>query len=464
MNTDFAFQKGLEGLNRWVEKTDVLHIFQLNHAKTRLYLRQRLECRHRRPLSMKGPVQPVHTQGPESAKLARRSSDMLRLLADLQLLRDEGERGLGHFTPPVVDDQGMPAVGHLADFRDGGIFLLLLVGGIGDRYRGGVVFLARDDQEWSTLGILRVDLGFRPRVEVGGGCLEERHARSGHRKRLVQLVRFALVYGVGEGETELLVVQRVAQHRRRGLQRRERQRQHAAERSGINGDRHGGYARVSHHLRDEAAEGMADDGGLPLELTDGVDIVLRHLLDALVGKDLRVLLGRLDGVRLIGPDRRERGVALLFEQRSPAVPTAGEEPEAVYEHDRLLPIRVGAVDFLLFMVCENCHGNTPLGVLVGSIGEIVPFKSSTRTPDDQKRYQVRARGRIQRVQQRLARLEKQPCIAFAQQLDGACGALSGFRVSPALCASKQSVSLSEYLSRLRHTQRLPFGGERTSPS
>ncbi len=201
---------------------------------------------------------------------------------------------------------------------------------------------------------------------------------------------FVFVHRVGEGETELLVgqwdgpvvVQRVAQHRRRGLQRRERQRQHAAERSGINGDRHGGYARVSHHLRDEAAEGMADDGGLPLELTDGVDIVLRHLLDALVGKDLRVLLGRLDGVRLIGPDRRERGVALLFEQRSPAVPTAGEEP-------------VGAVDFLLFMVCENCHGNTPLGVLVGSIGEIVPCKSSTRTPDDQKRYQVRARGRIE---------------------------------------------------------------------
>ena len=31
------------------------------------------------------------------AKLARRSSDMLRRLADLQLLRDERERGLGHF-------------------------------------------------------------------------------------------------------------------------------------------------------------------------------------------------------------------------------------------------------------------------------------------------------------------------------------------------------------------------------
>ena len=80
---------------------------------------------------------------------------------------------------------------------------------------------------------------------------------------------------------------------------------------------------------------MADDGGLRLELADGVNVVIRDLLDPLVGKDLRVLLGLLDGVRVIGPARRERGVALLFEQRSPAVPTAGEEPQAVDEHDRL---------------------------------------------------------------------------------------------------------------------------------
>ena len=53
---------------------------------------------------MIGPVQPVHTQGP-AAKLARRSRGILRLLADLQLLRDEGERDLSHLTPPVVDGE-----------------------------------------------------------------------------------------------------------------------------------------------------------------------------------------------------------------------------------------------------------------------------------------------------------------------------------------------------------------------
>src|SRR6266852_2640720 len=121
----------------------------------------------------------------------------------------------------------MPAVGYFLDFGHGGISLLLLVGGIGNSPRDGVVFLAGDDQEWSTLGVLRVDLGLRPRVEVGGGSLEERRAGGRHRKRLEQLVCFALVHGIGEGETELLegkwdgpvVVERVPNNRRRRLQR-----------------------------------------------------------------------------------------------------------------------------------------------------------------------------------------------------------------------------------------------------
>jgi len=39
------------------------------------------------------------------AELARRSSDMPRLLAFLKLLRDERECGLGHFSPSVVNHQ-----------------------------------------------------------------------------------------------------------------------------------------------------------------------------------------------------------------------------------------------------------------------------------------------------------------------------------------------------------------------
>src|SRR6266851_1940157 len=95
--------------------------------------------------------------------------------------------------------------------------------------------------------------------------------------------------------------------------------------------------------------------GLPLELADGVNVVIGDLLEPLVGKDLRVVIRLLDGLRVIGPARGERGVALLFEQCTPAVPTGCEEPEAVHEHDRLLPFRVGAVDLLLFMGREKCH-------------------------------------------------------------------------------------------------------------
>jgi pimeloyl-ACP methyl ester carboxylesterase len=291
------------------------------------------------------------------------TSEMPRLLAFLKLLRDERERGLGHFTPSVVNGQGMPATGYFMDLRHAGIFLLLLVGGMGDRPRHGVVVLARDDQQGSTLGILRVDLGFRPWVEIGGGRLEDRHTGAGHRVFLVQLVRFVLVHGVSEGVTELLVGQRdgagvvqwVAQDRRRRFQRRERQGEHAAEGSGVDGDRHGGHALPGHLLRDEAAEGMADDGRLGLELADGVDVVIGDLLDPLVGKDLRIAFGLLNGVRVIGPAWGQRGVALLFEQRAPVIPTACEKPQAVHEHDRLPSRGVGAVDLLLFMGRKICH-------------------------------------------------------------------------------------------------------------
>src|SRR5438105_1164072 len=147
---------------------------------------------------------------------------MPRLLALLKLLRDEREGDLGHFTPAVVYGQGMPSAGYFVDLSHAGILLLLLVGGMGNRPRHGVIVLARDDQQRSTPGILRVDLSFRPWVEVGGGRLEDRHTGAGHRVRLVQGVRFALVDRVGEGETELLVgqwdgagvVEGVAQDRR----------------------------------------------------------------------------------------------------------------------------------------------------------------------------------------------------------------------------------------------------------
>ena len=56
--------------------------------------------------------------------------------------------------------------------------------------------------------VLAVDLGLAPRVEVGGGRLEERLAGAGHGELLVQRLGLVLVDGVGEGVAELLVGER----------------------------------------------------------------------------------------------------------------------------------------------------------------------------------------------------------------------------------------------------------------
>src|SRR6266567_8206381 len=95
------------------------------------------------------------------------------LLACSKLLRDECQRDFGHSAPSVVDGQGMPAIRDFADLGHAGILLLLLVGGMSNGPRHRVVILAGDNQQRPTLGILCVDLGFRPWVQVSRGCLED---------------------------------------------------------------------------------------------------------------------------------------------------------------------------------------------------------------------------------------------------------------------------------------------------
>jgi hypothetical protein len=258
-----------------------------------------------------------------------RTSDTPRLLAFPKLLGDEGERDLSHFTPPMVNGQGMSAIGDFAELRDSGIVFLQLVSRRDDRQRDGMVFLARDEQEGSTRGVPGVELVFRPRIEVSGSSLEDWRAGTGDRKHVVEGVGFVFLQRISKAVPELLegqgdgpmVVGGIAQHGRAGLELGERQRQHAAKPDRIDGDRHGGEAFGGQLLRDEAAEGMADDGGLPLELLDGLGIVLRCLLNPLAGKDLRVVIRLCDGLRVIGPARCESRIALLFKERTPGVST-----------------------------------------------------------------------------------------------------------------------------------------------
>src|SRR5262249_1526576 len=109
----------------------------------------------------------------------------------------------------------------------------------------------------------------------------------------------------------------------------------AAEWRRINCDSHTSQTFSCQLLGDKTTEGMANNDGLRLELANRISVVICNLLDTLVSKDLRVLVCLLNGIRIIGPDRCERYIALLFEECTPAIPTIRKEPQAVYKHDWL---------------------------------------------------------------------------------------------------------------------------------
>src|SRR3982751_213626 len=102
---------------------------------------------------------------------------------------DEAERGASDLVPAAVDGEGMTAVRHLEDLGDAWIVLLLLVRGMRDRPRHGVILLAGDDEERPTIWIVGVDLHLGPWIEIGGGRLKERHPRGRGGARLIQLLR-----------------------------------------------------------------------------------------------------------------------------------------------------------------------------------------------------------------------------------------------------------------------------------
>jgi len=79
---------------------------------------------------------------------------------------DEGEGSVGDLAPAAVDGEGVAAVGNLSDLGDALVARLLLVRGVRDRPRDGVVLLAGDDQERSAVGVLAVDLRLGPRVQT----------------------------------------------------------------------------------------------------------------------------------------------------------------------------------------------------------------------------------------------------------------------------------------------------------
>ena len=88
----------------------------------------------------------------------------------------------------------MAAVGHLDDLGDPWVVDLLPVGGLCNRGWNGVVLLAGNDQQWTPVRVIGINLGLGPRVQVGRGRLEQRLTRGGDGEGLVQLVGFLLVW------------------------------------------------------------------------------------------------------------------------------------------------------------------------------------------------------------------------------------------------------------------------------
>jgi hypothetical protein len=90
--------------------------------------------------------------------------------------------------------------------------------------------------------------------------------------------------------------------------------------------------------------------------------VIRHIPDPLVGEDLGVRLGLLDGLRVVGPAGGERGIPGVGEDRGPVVPAARKQPKSVNEDHGRLARCIRLVDLALFFSCDGPQG-VPLCVV-----------------------------------------------------------------------------------------------------
>ena len=79
---------------------------------------------------------------------------------------------------------------------------------------------------------------------------------------------------------------------------------------------------------------------------DDLGRVIGDLLQGLVGEDLGFRPGDLDRFRIVRPVRRQRDVPGLLEQRGPAVPARGQQPQPVDEDHRRRRARIRALDLL----------------------------------------------------------------------------------------------------------------------
>ncbi len=87
---------------------------------------------------------------------------------------------------------------------------------------------------------------------------------------------------------------------------------------------------------------MPDHRWLLDELRDDGQIVVGDVLHRLAGEHVGVGVGLLAGARVVRPSWGQGDVAVVFEQLSPPIPAAGQQPQPVHKHHRRQPGVVGA--------------------------------------------------------------------------------------------------------------------------
>ena len=269
----------------------------------------------------------------------------------------------------MVDREGVASVRDLHDLRHGGVAPLPLVGGVRDRPRHRVVLLALDDQQGAAVGVLRVHLRLRPRVEVRVAHLHERDPGAGDVESVVELLRLLLVQRVRPAVLELVERERdraaararIDQERARRPEHGGRQRQNATEDPGV--DRHRGRreAPAREHLRQQAPGRVPYDGWLPVQGIDDLGGVIGDLLQGLLGENVGVRPGLLNRFRIARPVRRQRRVAGLLEKVRPVGPAARQQPEAMDEDDRRVVRGVGRLDLPVLPLGNRRHDEIPSG-------------------------------------------------------------------------------------------------------
>lgn len=105
---------------------------------------------------------------------------------------------------------------------------------------------------------------------------------------------------------------------------------------------------------------MPDDGRRLVELADHVLEMVGDITDGLLGEDLRVGVGLLDRLRVVGPAGSERRVSGVLENLCPPVPTAGQQPQAMDEDHRLLARSIGSVDLCGVVLVDTSHRFPPV--------------------------------------------------------------------------------------------------------